>query len=107
MAQCSPALVYYSVVMVYNVLKTKQPRSLHSMFPTEYNYNTNQSHSNSIKQQGHPTLDLWQDSFRWRAAQDFNHLPSSIKNLQSITAFKLEAKNWVRANTPVHSRSSD
>ena len=100
-------VVYHSVVMVFNVLQTKQPRPLHRMFPTDYPHNTSQARSNSIKQTGHPTLDLWQDSFRWRAARSFNQLPASIKNLPSSEAFKLEAKKWVRTNTPVYGRSED
>ena len=99
---------YHSVLMVYKVLKTKQPKPLHSMFPTEYKYcNTSQARSKSIKQTGHPTLDLWQDSFRWRAAQTFNKLPTSIKTLQTTETFKLEVKNWIRSNTPVYCSRQD
>jgi hypothetical protein len=95
-------VVYHSVLVVNKVLQTKQPKPLHIMFPTEYNYNTSQKRSKSIKQRGHPTLDLWRDSFRWRAARSFNQLPASIKSLASLVTFKLEAKKWVRVNTSVH-----
>ena len=52
-------VVYHSVVMVFNVLQTKQPRPLHIMFPTDYPHNTSQARSNSIKQIGHPTVQHW------------------------------------------------
>ena len=100
-------VVYHSVVMVFKVLQTKQPKPLFNMFPTEYNYNTSQARSQSIKQMGHPTLDLWEDSFRWRAARSFNLLPASIKSLQSSEIFKLEAKKWIRANIPVYCSTQD
>ena len=100
-------VVYHSVVMVFKVLQTKQPKPLFNMFPTEYNYNTSQARSQSIKQMGHPNLDLWEDSFRWRAARSFNLLPASIKGLQSSEIFKLEAKNWIRANIPVYCSTQD
>ena len=99
-------VVYHSVVMVFKILQSKQPKPLHSMFPTEYKYkNTSQARSKSIKQTGHPTLDLARDSFRWRAAQSFNMLPASIKNLQTLEKFKLETKKWIKENIPVHSSS--
>ena len=100
-------VVYHSVVMVFKVLQNKQPKPLHSMFPLDYSYNTSQARSKSIKQTGHPSLDLWQDSFRWRAARSYNQLPASMKNLQSVEAFKLEAKKWVRGNIPVYGTNQD
>ena len=96
-------VIYHSVVMVYKVIQTQQPRPLYSMFPTEYIYsNTSQARSKSIKQRGHPTLDLWEDSFRWRAARSFNQLPTSIRCAESLTEFKIAAKSWVRTNIPVY-----
>ena len=74
------------------------------MFPTEYSYkNTNTARSKSIKQRGHPVLDIARDSFRWRAARYFNQLPASIKNLETSAKFKQETKAWIRANIPLHS----
>ena len=96
-------VIYHSVVMVYKVIQTQQPRPLYSMFPTEYIYsNTSQARSKSIKQRGHPTLDLWEDSFRWRAARSFNQLPASIRCAESLSEFKIAAKSWVRTNIPVY-----
>ena len=70
-----PQLVeYHSVLIVYKVFQTKQPKPLLSMFPTEYKYiNISQARGKSIKQTGHPSTDLRQDGFRWSA------------NLQPIT----------------------
>jgi hypothetical protein len=96
-------VIYHSVVMVFKVIQTKQPRPLYNMFPTEYIYrNTSQARSKSIKQRGHPTLDLWEDSFRWRAAKTFNQLPANIRCAESLSEFKLAPKSWVRTNIPVH-----
>ena len=96
-------VVYHSVVLVYKVLQSKQPKPLYSMFPCEYNYKlTSTALSKSIKQTGHPTLDLSRDSFRWRAARSYNQLSPSIRNLETIEKFKIEAKMWIRKNIPVH-----
>ena len=96
-------LVYHSVVLVYKVLKSKQPKPLHSMFPTEYTYKkTSTARSMSIQQRGHPTLDIGKDSFRWRAAKSYNQLPVSIKSCESLEQFKLEAKKWTNINIQVH-----
>ena len=59
--------------------------------------------SNSIKQIGHPSLDIAIERFKWKAANMFIQLPASIKSLENLETFKLENKKWVRANTPVHS----
>ena len=73
------------------------------MFPNEYNYKlTSTARSKSIKQIGHPTLDISRDSFRWRAARSYNQLPASIRNEETLPRFKIEAKKWIRNNTPVH-----
>jgi hypothetical protein len=100
-------VVYHSVVMVFKVLQTKQPKHLYNMFPAEYTYNTSQARSKSIKQTRNPTLGLWKDSYRWRADRSLNPLPNSLKSLQSSEIFKLEAKNWIRANVPIYSSSQN
>ena len=112
LAQCgwlsvNQLVVYHSVVLVFKVLQTKQPKPLHNMFPTDYVYkNTSQARSRSIKQRGHPTKDLARDSFRWRAATTFNQLPAQIKNIETLPKFKLAAKKWIRTNTPVYSSAA-
>ena len=108
LAQCgwlsvNQLVVYHSVVLVYKVLKSKQPKPLHSMFLTEYTYKkTSTARSMSIQQRGHPTLDIGKDSFRWRAAKSYNQLPASIKSCESLEQFKLEDKKWTNINIPVH-----
>ena len=112
LAQCgwlsvNQLVVYHTVVLVFKVLQTKQPKPLHNMFPTEYKYkNTSQARSRSIKQRGHPNKDLARDSFRWRGAETFNQLPAHIKNIETLAKFKFEAKKWIRNNTPVHSSAA-
>ena len=72
------------------------------MFPTDFNYkSTRYAHSGSIKLLGHPKLDLVKDSFRWRAANYYNQLPSNIKNLESLEKFKVETKKWISENIPI------
>ena len=48
-------VVYHSVLQVYKVMQTKKPKSLHSMFKTEYSRNTREALSGQIKQEGSAT----------------------------------------------------
>ena len=96
-------MVYHSVLLVFKVLQSKEPKPLYKMFPTDYKYkNTSQAQSNSIKQIGHPSLDIAKDSFRWKAAKLFNQLPTRIKTICTLETFKLESKKWVEASIQVH-----
>ena len=71
---------YHSVLLVYNVKATKQPRYLSHMFNWSYKYNTRQADRGQIRSEGRPMLELTSSSFKWRAARQFNQLPMNILN---------------------------
>ena len=94
--------VYHSVVMVYKVILNKCPKHLYSMFSAEYSYKTNQAHNKMLRHTRNLRLNLTRDSFRWRAARNFNQLPLVVKNAESVEKFKNEAKSWILKNIPLN-----
>ena len=94
--------VYHSVVMVYKVILNKSPKHLYSMFSAEYSYKTNQAHNKMLRHTRNLRLNLTRDSFRWRAARNFNQLPLVVKNAESVEKFKNEAKSWILKNIPLN-----
>ena len=95
-------VVYHSVLQVYKVMQTKKPKSLHSMFKTEYSRNTRESLSGQIKQEGHPNLDITSSSFRWRASKAYNQIPACIRNTDNLQNFKRQVKSWIKTTIPLH-----
>ena len=65
-----------------------------------YKYNTRQAQEGIIKFEGRPRLELTRDSFKWRAADQFNQLPVEIKNCIEVAAFKIKVKNWIKEHVP-------
>lgn len=46
-----------------------------------------------------PRLDILRNSWRWRAASEWNEFPSNIRTETSISKFKREARKWIGLNT--------
>jgi hypothetical protein len=89
---------YHSVMIIYKVKVNHSPRYLDNMFSWSYEANTRQATSGQIRQLGRPRLELTRDSFRWRAADQFNNLPTDVRNSENIRIFKLKAKAWILEN---------
>ena len=73
---------YHSVLQVYKVKVSHTPRYLNNMFNWSYQYNTRQAEGGLIKLVGKPKLDITKNSFRWRAANEYNQLPLEIRTTQ-------------------------
>ena len=91
-------IFYHSVVQIYKVNKTQTPKYLDSMFSWTYNYNTRQAVGGVIRLVGKPKLDVTRNSFRWRAANQYNQLPTEIRKCQTLASFKTNAKTWIKEN---------
>ena len=91
-------IFYHSVLQVYKVNKTQTPKYLDSMFSWTYNYNTRQAVGGVIRLVGKPKLDVTKNSFRWRAANQYNQLPAEIRRCQTLESFKSNAKTWIKEN---------
>ena len=89
---------YHSVLVIYKVKQKHTPRYLDSMFSWSYQYNTRQAESGHIRLEGRPRLELSKDSFRWRAAHQFNQLPADVRNSATLEKFKVKAKTWIMEN---------
>ena len=89
---------YHSVLQVYKVKVSHTPRYLNNMFNWSYQYNTRQAEGGLIKLVGKPKLDITKNSFRWRAANEYNQLPLEIRKSLTLCSFKLKAKAWIQEN---------
>ena len=63
---------YHSVLLIYKMKTNHTPRYLDNMFSWSYQYNTRQAKSGKIKIKGKPSLELTNNSFRWRGSEQFN-----------------------------------
>ena len=91
-------IFYHSVLLIFKVKQNQTPVYLHNMFSWSYKYNTRQAEGGTIRLVGKPRLDLNRNSFRWRAANQFNQLPDDIRTSSSLINFKLNAKKWIENN---------
>ena len=91
-------IFYHSVLLIFKVKQNQTPVYLHNMFSWSYKYNTRQAEGGTIRLVGKPRLDLNRNSFRWRAANQFNQLPADIRTSSSLINFKLNAKKWIENN---------
>ena len=89
---------YHTVLLVYKVKVSKQPKYLSNMFNWSYKYNTRQADRGQIRLEGRPKLELANQGFKWRAARQFNQLPVDILNSKSINVFKNRVKPWIKEN---------
>ena len=89
-------IFYHSVLLVYKVKMSQRPRYLVNMFSWSYQFNTRQAESGLIKHLGKPKLDISKNSFKWRAAKDYNQLPVEIRASPTISLFKSRVKGWIR-----------
>ena len=76
-----------SVLLVYKVKASKQPRYLSNMYMGTYKYNTRIAQSGQIKMEGRPRLEVTHCSFKWRAAKQFNQLPLELRNSGTLEIF--------------------
>ena len=90
--------IYHSILLVYKVKASKQPKYLSNMFMGTYKYNTRIAQSGLIKLEGRPKLELTNCSFKWRAVKQFNQLPMELRNCGTLGVFKSRVKAWITDN---------
>ena len=83
---------YHTVLAVYRVRSTGEPEYLARNL-----CNDNRNGHIIIK---NTRLTLLQKSFKFRGACNWNDLPESIRNLQTIAAFKRALRSWINEHTP-------
>ena len=93
---------FHSVLLVYKTRQSKRPRYLYSMHNSwSYPYSTRQAETGLIRVLSKPKLELARDSFRWRAANCFNQLPSEIRLSIKVEEFKTKVKPWIIENVAI------
>ena len=95
-------VVYHSTMLMFKVMMTESPRYLFSMFSSKYHCDTRHARSKQVKPTRGSTLDLSEESFRWRAAKIYNELPVSLRQSTSAGSFRVGLKKWIRDNIPVN-----
>ena len=83
---------YHTILAVYRVRVTGEPEYLAKSL-----CNDNRNGHIIIK---NTRLSLLQKSFKFRGACNWNDLPESIRNLQTIGTFKRALRNWITEHTP-------
>jgi len=83
-------MFYHTALTVFRVRNSGEPEYLHSIFSKE-NQRGNLIVPNT-------PLSLAKVSFCYRGASEWNRLPHSIRNLQDVTTFKRELRQWIFVN---------
>ena len=94
-------IFYHSVLLVYKVKLKESPKYLFAMLKdNDYKYRTRQAANNILKIQ-RPRLEVSKESFRWRAAEQYNRIPKEIRDEQCFLSFKRKIKSWILLNIPI------
>ena len=95
---CKQLVFYFSALQMFKIRKFRSPASLSDMYDWHYNYRTRAAAAGLVKPVGTARLTLAKDSFRWRAANNFNRIPVNITETNSLDSFKNKLKTWIREN---------
>ena len=94
--------IYHSVLLVHRVKMYRVPKYLYDIHNGEtYLRVTRQAEDGKIKLIGNPRLELSKASFRWRAADAYNSVPKSIRDMGDLAVFKKALKTWIQENIEI------
>ena len=51
---------------------------------------------------GKPRLQTTKDSFKWRAAAQYNQLPAELRKCETLQTFKMNVKAWIKINVSLN-----
>ena len=104
-------IMYHSLVMVYKMIKSKMPMSMHDkMTRNDHIHNTRTwvhirdgSYGSNLKIGPKQSANhvLTQRSFRWRSSEQWNKLPIEIRHSKNTQTFKRSIKKWIKLNVPL------
>ena len=88
------------MVQIYKTIMTTYPKYIYSKLCSEFPYNTRLAQSDSVRMGPDfmAKLELTEKSFLNRATVSFNKLPSEIRKIEKLEAFKAKLKEWVLEN---------
>ena len=90
--------VYHSSLQVYKIVASKEPKYLSQRLNRCFPYNTRASAYEGIRIVQDEKYNVTSQSFMVRGAKLWNSIPGKIRDINEIRRFKVELKNWVKAN---------
>ena len=97
---------YHSVLLLFKVKMNHKPMYLNNMISWSYPHNTRQAESGQIRLEGRTNLDITMNSFKWRAANQFNKVPADVTSTKTLLTFKLKAKTCITEHFSLHQQRS-
>ena len=91
---------YHSIIQVYKSKQTTYPKYIHSKLAADFPYNTRLADSKAVRMGAEfkSKLEITEKSFMPRATVNYNLLPTSIRQIETVEAFKEKLKAWVSEN---------
>ena len=87
-----------TLMMLKRILQSGKPEYLASKLVT---HNSQDTRSGSTLLPARASLNLSKSSFIYRAIKLYNQLPEHIRQVDKITSFKKETKEWVKSNIQI------
>ena len=87
---------YHTVLQTCKTMRTKVPKPLFQSLSSTFPYRTRSADTGQIRQ----SQDFNQKSFKFRARQFHNRVPSEVRT-GSIETVKKNLKQWVKSNIPI------
>ena len=101
---CNKQLIFFqTVTMTHKMMLTKSPFYMNKKFNMNYPYDTRQATGGCIRygEDFHSRRSFSHDSFRYRAAKDYDSIPVQLRNCRSMATFKSKLRKWIGSNIPV------
>ena len=94
---------YHAVITTHKVVTTGSPIYLSTIMSTNHPKNTRQAANGEIRidKKFDSKQGLVRDSFRYRAASNYNSIPAELRTASSLPTFKKKLKQWVFTNIPI------
>ena len=97
--------MYHSVLSAHKTVTSGKPLYMNNAMSTAsaHPLRTRQATVGQIRlgQNFESKQGLLYDSFRYRAAKDYNNIPVTMRSIIYLRSFKKKLKQWVRSNIPI------
>ena len=97
-------LVFYNtIIMTHKISTCGTPFYLHDKLFLDYAYSTRQATQGGVKfgERFRGKTALTQSSFLYRAAIDYNTIPTDIRSAKTMQTFKKKLKKWIVITIPI------
>ena len=107
LAQCGwlsvkQLVVYHDLLLVYKTMATKRPSHLFQKFSQPFGANTRHAKTaGSIRLNDKAKNYFGKKKFSYRAVEQGNDLPPSIRISPTLQTFKSSIKKWITDNVPI------